>query len=186
MDVGNLISGSSDFSKSRLYIWKFSVHTLLKPNSFLVIYNSAWMVLLLLPECLLSYPINHCKIHYLAFLCFLRKLYGYGFYIYAFNTFLYIMWDKDLTLFFCMYISSFPVTIFFSFIFISWRPITLQYCSCFCHTLTWISHGFTCVSHPDSPSCLPLHPIPLGLPSAPALSTCLMHPTWADGLFHPW
>ena len=33
---------------------------------------------------------------------------------------------------------------FFSFIFISWRLITLQYCSGFCHTLTWISHGFTC------------------------------------------
>ena len=31
-----------------------------------------------------------------------------------------------------------------SFIFISWRLITLQYCSGFCHTLTWISHGFTC------------------------------------------
>ena len=30
---------------------------------------------------------------------------------------------------------------FFSFIFISWRLITLQYCSGFCHTLTWISHG---------------------------------------------
>ena len=29
-------------------------------------------------------------------------------------------------------------------------------------------------------------PIPLGLPSAPALSTCLMHPTWAGDLFHPW
>ena len=29
---------------------------------------------------------------------------------------------------------------FFSFIFISWRLITLQYCSGFCHTLTWISH----------------------------------------------
>ena len=27
----------------------------------------------------------------------------------------------------------------FSFIFISWRLITLQYCSGFCHTLTWIS-----------------------------------------------
>ena len=26
MDVGNLISGSSAFSKSSLYIWKFSVH----------------------------------------------------------------------------------------------------------------------------------------------------------------
>ena len=32
-DVGNLISGSSVFSKSSLYIWKFSVHVLLKPNS---------------------------------------------------------------------------------------------------------------------------------------------------------
>ena len=27
-------------------------------------------------------------------------------------------------------------SIFFSFIFISWRLITLQYCSGFCHTLT--------------------------------------------------
>ena len=43
---------------------------------------------------------------------------------------------------------------FFPFIFISWRLITLQYCSGFCHTLTWISHGFTCVPHPDPPSCL--------------------------------
>ena len=32
MDVGNLISGSSAFSKSSLYIWKFSVHLLLKPS----------------------------------------------------------------------------------------------------------------------------------------------------------
>ena len=31
-DVGNLISDSSDFSKSNLYIWKFSVHILLKPS----------------------------------------------------------------------------------------------------------------------------------------------------------
>ena len=30
-DVGNLISGSSAFSKSNLNIWKFSVHILLKP-----------------------------------------------------------------------------------------------------------------------------------------------------------
>ena len=29
-DVGNLISGSSAFSKSSLNIWKFSVHVLLK------------------------------------------------------------------------------------------------------------------------------------------------------------
>ena len=32
MDVGNLISGSSAFSKSSLYIWKFSVHVLVKPT----------------------------------------------------------------------------------------------------------------------------------------------------------
>ena len=54
----------------------------------------------------------------------------------------------------------------------------------FCHTLTWISHGYTCVPHPDPPSHLPLHPIPLGLPSAPGPSICLMHPTWAGDLFH--
>ena len=31
-DVGNLISGSSDFSKLSLYIWEFLVHVLLKPS----------------------------------------------------------------------------------------------------------------------------------------------------------
>ena len=31
-DVGNLISGSSAFSKSSLNTWKFSVHVLLKPS----------------------------------------------------------------------------------------------------------------------------------------------------------
>ena len=32
MDVGNLISGSSAFSKSSLNIWKFTVHMLLNPG----------------------------------------------------------------------------------------------------------------------------------------------------------
>ena len=31
-DVGNLISGSSAFSKTNLNIWKFMVHVLLKPG----------------------------------------------------------------------------------------------------------------------------------------------------------
>ena len=53
------------------------------------------------------------------------------------------------------------------------------------HTLKWNSHGFTCVPHPDPPSHLPLHPLPLGFPIAPGLSACLMHPTWAGDLFHP-
>ena len=64
---------------------------------------------------------------------------------------------------------------FFPFIFISWRLITLQYCGGFCHTyihtyihfvIHWISHGFTSIPHPNPPSHLPLHQIPLGLPSA--------------------
>ena len=62
------------------------------------------------------------------------------------------------------------IWIFFSFIFISWRLITLQYCSGFCHTLTWISHGFTCVPHPDPPSHLP--PIP-------SLWVIPVHQPWA-------
>ena len=38
--------------------------------------------------------------------------------------------------------------VFLHFIFLinlNWRLITLQYCGDFCHTLTWISHGCTCV-----------------------------------------
>ena len=30
--VGNLVSGFSAFSESSLYVWKFSVHVLLKPT----------------------------------------------------------------------------------------------------------------------------------------------------------
>ena len=32
VDVGSLISDSSAFTKSSLYIWKFLVHVLLKPS----------------------------------------------------------------------------------------------------------------------------------------------------------
>ena len=87
--------------------------------------------------------------------------------------------------FFLFFKCNIKLIYFFPFIFISWRLITLQYCNGFCHTLTWTSLGYTCIPHPDPPSHLPLHPIPLGLPSAPGPSTCLMHPTWAGDLFHP-
>ena len=59
----------------------------------------------------------------------------------------------------------------FKFIYFNCRLITLQSCSGFCHTLTWISRGCTCVPHPESSSHLPPHPIPQGHPSAPALGT---------------
>jgi len=64
-----------------------------------------------------------------------------------------------------------PYFLFFKFIYFNWRLITLQYCSGFCHTFTWISHGCTFVPHPEPPSHLPPHPIPQGHPSPPALRT---------------
>ena len=44
MDVGNLISGSSAFSKSSLNFWKFSVHLLLKSGleNFEHYFASVW------------------------------------------------------------------------------------------------------------------------------------------------
>ena len=43
-DVGNLVSGSSAFSKSSLNIWKFTVHILLKPDleNFKHYFASIW------------------------------------------------------------------------------------------------------------------------------------------------
>ena len=59
-----------------------------------------------------------------------------------------------------------PPRIFFLINYFNWRLITLKYCGCFCHTLTWISHGCTCV--PESQS--PLPPPSLSYPSG--LSQC--------------
>ena len=89
------------------------------------------------------------------------------------------MYEWNHTL--CMYdnirtLYDITSSLFFSFLLI---------CVGFCHTLKWNSHGFTCVPHPNPPSHLPLHPFPLGFPSAPVPSACLMHPTWAGDLFHP-
>src|SRR5574340_1045800 len=45
VDVGNLISGSSAFSKTSLNIWKFTVHVLLKPGleNFEYHFASVWV-----------------------------------------------------------------------------------------------------------------------------------------------
>ena len=67
--------------------------------------------------------------------------------------------------------SPLRITFFLSFVYFNWRLITLQYCGGFFHTLTWISHGCTCVPHPEPLSRLFPHPIPQGHPSAPAPST---------------
>ena len=57
----------------------------------------------------------------------------------------------------------------FHFSFILFFYFTILYW--FCCTLTWICYGCTCVPHPEPSSHLSPYPIPLGHPSAPALST---------------
>ena len=70
----------------------------------------------------------------------------------------------------------------FFFFFFNWRLITLQYCSGFAihwHESAMSLHVFPIL---NIPSHLPPHPIPLGHPSAPALST-LSHASNLDWQF---
>ena len=64
-------------------------------------------------------------------------------------------------------------------IYFNWRLITLQYCSGFCHTLTWICHGCTSVPNPELSSHLPPRSIPQGCPSVPALSALFHLGSWS-------
>ena len=59
LDVGNLISGSSAFSKSSWNIWKFTVHVLLKPclQNFEHYFVSMWN------ECKLKINLWHLTVH---------------------------------------------------------------------------------------------------------------------------
>ena len=54
----------------------------------------------------------------------------------------------------------------------------------FCHTLTWIHHGCTCVPNPERPSHRHPHIISLGHPSAPAPS--ILYQTWTGDSFLIW
>ena len=77
-----------------------------------------------------------------------------------------ILWNLLLSVF-----SSIRVFCFFVCFCFNWRVITLQYCSGFAiqwHESAMGIHVFPIL---NPPSHLPPHPIPLGRPSAPALST---------------
>ena len=66
--------------------------------------------------------------------------------------------DQVITLSFTGYFRIIPLFYFYflnKFIYFNWRLITLQYFSGFCHPLAWISHGCTCVPHPERPTLLP-------------------------------
>ena len=68
-----------------------------------------------------------------------------------------------LVLTWLFYIEVFRIRLFFKiFIYFNWKLITLQYCGGFCHTLTWISHGCTCVPHPETPPTPPSPSHPSG------------------------
>ena len=45
----------------------------------------------------------------------------------------------------CYLFLNFIYFFIFLLIYFNWNLITLQHCGDFCHTLTWISHGCTCV-----------------------------------------
>ena len=128
-----------------------------------------------------SFPCSKGSIIKLILTCNWKMLFWiFSFFWMSLNSFFYIVqcfliWDQSRGSFTGVFYGSSPNpkcqnlylnlmtkdsnSFFFSFIFISWRLITLQYYSGFCHTLTWISHGFTCIPHPDPPSHLPLYPV---------------------------
>ena len=81
-------------------------------------------------------------------------------------------WKIDLLIILLRPLQSvlkYEVTIFFFLQFYLFIYFTILYS--FCHTLTWICHGCIWLPHPEPPSHLAPHPIPLGYPSALALST---------------
>ena len=82
--------------------------------------------------------------------------------------------EKNKILLFTFYL--FIIIIIFYFTILYW----------FCHISTCIHHGCTCVPHPEPPSYLPPHPIPLCHPSAPAQAPCIMHRTWTGNSFLIW
>ena len=113
MVVGNLISGSSAFSKSSLYIWKFSVHILLKSKlkDFEQNLASMWN------EC-------NCMVIWTFFgIAFLWEWNGN----WPFPT----LWP----------LLSFP-NLLYLFIHFYWSIIALQYGVSFCCTAKWISYMY--------------------------------------------
>ena len=69
-------------------------------------------------------------------------------------------------------VSNFIFFLFFKNLF-NWRLIT--YCSDFYHTLVWISHGCTCVPHPELPTTF----LPI-----PSLRVVPVHLLWVPCFIH--
>ena len=126
--------------------------------------------LIILPVFWIVNKINTSTFPPFSFIWF-RKLIALG------AVFFFFFRHSLLHLIVCVCVCSVFVCLFFPFIFISWRLITLQYCSGFCLTLTWISHRFTC-----SPSQFPVPPPSPSHPSRSSQCTSPEHLSHASNL----
>ena len=130
--------------------WSFSISSS-NEYSGLISFRIDWFDLLAVQETLKSLQHHSSKASILQHSAFLMIQLSHP-YMTTGKTIALARWifvGKVTSLLFILFIYLFfglEHFIFFSFIFISWRLITLQYCSGFCHTLIWIIHGFTCVS----------------------------------------
>ena len=119
-DVGNLISGSSAFSKTSLNIRKFTVHVLLKPGleNIAVAKSWTWMKQLSIHACICLYSVSTCK--HLSFSRFWISFLNYdvnsliGSKIALFfsspNLFLFVRWEQWF--FSVLYISKLKPSIY--------------------------------------------------------------------------
>ena len=80
----------------------------------------------------------------------------------------YWKWEANIVLLFSKYCMKVTFISVFFFLIFTLFYFTILYW--FCHTLTWIHHGCTCIPKHEPPSHLPPHNISLGHPRAPAPS----------------
>ena len=134
-------------SKPRLYIWKFSIQVLLKPNLKDFEHN------------LTSIGSKHNCLVVWTF----------------FNTAILWNWDENWPLPVLWPLLDFPnlltywiyhfstIIFYFFYLFFNWRTIALQNFVVFCQISAWITHRCTLCPLPlKPPSHLPPHPTPLG------------------------
>ena len=88
--------------------------------------------------------------------------------------------------FFLICINRLSLFLFKKLINFNWRIITLQYCDGFWHTLTWNSHGCTCVPHPEPPPTSFPTPSLWVVPEHWLWVPCFVHWSCTDHLFYIW
>ena len=88
------------------------------------------------------------------------NIFIYLFFFFQVSFFFFLLYKLEILFFFNLdrHLKNYYYNYYFYFTILYW----------FCHTSTCICHGCTHVPHPEPPSRIPPHTIPLGHPSAPA------------------